>query len=72
MANCPPLLKTYLVDFISMLILLISQLHEIIPAVATCVISRQVCAKPESDNHWALREFGSKLLSQICRLVTIT
>ncbi len=43
------------------------QLHELIPAVATCVISRQVCAKPETDNHWALREFGSKLLSQICR-----
>lgn len=47
-------------------------LHEIIPAVATCVISRQVCAKPEIDNHWALREFGSKLLSQICRMFSTT
>ncbi|XP_028401111.1 transcription initiation factor TFIID subunit 6-like [Dendronephthya gigantea] len=47
-------------------------LHELIPAVATCVISRQVCAKPESDNHWALREFGSKLLSQICRTFSTT
>ncbi|XP_046853349.1 transcription initiation factor TFIID subunit 6-like [Xenia sp. Carnegie-2017] len=42
-------------------------LHELIPAVATCVISRQLCTKPETDNHWALREFGSKLLAQICR-----
>lgn len=47
-------------------------LHEIIPAVATCVISRQVCAKPETDNHWALREFGSKLLSQVCRMFSTT
>lgn len=47
-------------------------LHELIPAVATCVISRQVCAKPETDNHWALREFGSKLLSQMCRMFSTT
>ena len=60
---------TCIVFYIGVISFFNLQLHEIIPAVATCVISRQVCAKPEIDNHWALREFGSKLLSQICRQV---
>ncbi|XP_067949206.1 transcription initiation factor TFIID subunit 6-like [Watersipora subatra] len=42
-------------------------LHELIPAVLTCIVSKQLCIKPESDNHWALRDFSSKILCQICR-----
>ena len=45
------------------------QLHELIPAVATCVVSKQLCLKPETDNHWALRDFGARLIAQICRWV---
>ena len=30
-------------------------LHELIPAVATCIVSRQLCSRPDHDNHWALR-----------------
>ncbi|XP_014481851.1 PREDICTED: transcription initiation factor TFIID subunit 6-like isoform X2 [Dinoponera quadriceps] len=42
-------------------------LHELIPSVATCIVSRQLCMKPEVDNHWALRDFASRLMSQICK-----
>ncbi|XP_063230673.1 transcription initiation factor TFIID subunit 6-like isoform X2 [Bacillus rossius redtenbacheri] len=42
-------------------------LHELLPAVATCVVSKQLCARPEADNHWALRDFASRLMLQVCR-----
>ncbi|OQR76687.1 transcription initiation factor TFIID subunit 6-like [Tropilaelaps mercedesae] len=42
-------------------------LHEIIPSVTTCIVSRQLCQRPEVDNHWALRDFASRLLAQICK-----
>ncbi|XP_043218392.1 transcription initiation factor TFIID subunit 6-like [Amphibalanus amphitrite] len=42
-------------------------LHELIPSVASCILSRQLCARPEADNHWALRDFASRLLAQICK-----
>lgn len=43
------------------------QLHELIPSVATCIVSKQLCMRPELDNHWALRDFASRLMSQICK-----
>ncbi|KAK0157348.1 hypothetical protein PV328_011101 [Microctonus aethiopoides] len=42
-------------------------LHELIPSVATCIVSKQLCMRPEMDNHWALRDFASRLMGQICR-----
>lgn len=42
-------------------------LHEIIPAVITCIVSKQLCIRPETDNHWALRDFASRLLAQISK-----
>ncbi|XP_011064426.1 PREDICTED: transcription initiation factor TFIID subunit 6-like isoform X2 [Acromyrmex echinatior] len=42
-------------------------LHELIPSVATCIVSRQLCMRPEVDNHWALRDFASRLMAQICK-----
>ncbi|XP_073255065.1 transcription initiation factor TFIID subunit 6-like [Porites lutea] len=42
-------------------------LHELIPAVMTCIVSKQLSPKPDTDNHWALRDFGSRLIAQICR-----
>lgn len=42
-------------------------LHEFIPAVMTCIVSKQLSPKPDTDNHWALRDFGSRLIAQICR-----
>ncbi|XP_063372926.1 transcription initiation factor TFIID subunit 6-like isoform X2 [Cydia amplana] len=42
-------------------------LHELIPSVSTCIVSRQLCLRPEMDNHWALRDFAARLMSQICK-----
>ncbi|XP_034238407.1 transcription initiation factor TFIID subunit 6 [Thrips palmi] len=42
-------------------------LHELLPSVVTCIVSKQLCQRPDSDNHWALRDFASRLLAQICR-----
>jgi len=42
-------------------------LHELCPTVITCIVSKQICNRPEQDNHYALRDFASKLLSNICR-----
>ena len=44
-------------------------LHELIPAVTTCIVARQLCARPDVDNHWALRDFASRLMSNICKNV---
>lgn len=43
------------------------QLHELIPSVSTCIVSKQLCMRPEMDNHWALRDFASRLMAQICK-----
>nr|XP_032836210.1 transcription initiation factor TFIID subunit 6-like isoform X2 [Petromyzon marinus] len=42
-------------------------LHELIPAVVTCIVSRQLCLRPDVDNHWALRDFAARLMAQICK-----
>ncbi|XP_001599379.2 transcription initiation factor TFIID subunit 6 [Nasonia vitripennis] len=42
-------------------------LHELIPSVITCIVSKQLCARPEMDNHWALRDFAARLIGQICK-----
>jgi transcription initiation factor TFIID subunit 6 len=42
-------------------------LHELIPSVSTCIVSRQLCMRPELDNHWALRDFAARLMAQICK-----
>lgn len=47
-------------------------LHELIPAVMTCIVSKQLSPKPDTDNHWALRDFGSRLIAQICRAFNST
>lgn len=42
-------------------------LHELIPSVSTCIVSRQLCMRPDMDNHWALRDFAARLMAQICK-----
>ncbi|CAH8681199.1 unnamed protein product [Schistosoma haematobium] len=41
-------------------------LHLLVPTVITCVLNRQLCAKPITDNHWALRDFAAKQLVTLC------
>jgi hypothetical protein len=33
------------------------------------MISRQLCARPEIDNHWTLRDYAGKLLVQLCKYI---
>lgn len=47
-------------------------LHELIPAVVTCIVSRQLCLRPDVDNHWALRDFAARLMAQICKNFSTT
>ena len=42
-------------------------LHELIPTVITCIVAKQICNRPEQENHYALRDFASKLLANICK-----
>ena len=42
-------------------------LHELIPAILSCSINRQVCARPEAEDHWFLRDQAAKILAEICR-----
>lgn len=42
-------------------------LHELCPTVITCIVAKQICNRPEIDNHFALRDFASKLLASLCR-----
>lgn len=43
-------------------------LHELIPVVISCVVSKQLTRKGE--NHWALRTYTARVLSQISRNFT--
>uniref|UniRef100_A0AAQ6IJU7 Transcription initiation factor TFIID subunit 6 n=1 Tax=Anabas testudineus TaxID=64144 RepID=A0AAQ6IJU7_ANATE len=47
-------------------------LHELIPAVVTCIVSKQLCLRPDVDNHWALRDFAARLMAQICKTFSTT
>ncbi|PKK16932.1 TAF6 RNA polymerase II, TATA box binding protein (TBP)-associated factor, 80kDa [Columba livia] len=47
-------------------------LHELIPAVMTCIVSRQLCLRPDVDNHWALRDFAARLVAQLCKNFSTT
>ncbi|ETL85343.1 hypothetical protein, variant 5 [Phytophthora nicotianae] len=40
-------------------------LHQLIPAILTCVLGTQLCENP-ADDHWALRKYAAKLVAQIC------
>lgn len=41
-------------------------LHELIPSVLSCVINRRICSRPESEDHWGVRELGAKIIANIC------
>ncbi|KAJ8401729.1 hypothetical protein AAFF_G00377000 [Aldrovandia affinis] len=47
-------------------------LHELIPAVVSCIVSKQLCLRPDVDNHWALRDFAARLMAQSCKTFSTT
>ncbi len=42
-------------------------LHELIPSLTSCLINNQVCVRPESEDHWSLRDNAGKILAKICK-----
>ncbi|XP_052784111.1 transcription initiation factor TFIID subunit 6-like [Mya arenaria] len=42
-------------------------LHEFLPGVMSCIVSKQLCMRPDVDNHWALRDFAARLNALICK-----
>lgn len=35
-------------------------LHQLFPAVMSCILSKQVCTRPDVENHWDLRDYAAK------------
>jgi len=42
-------------------------LHELNPAIMTCIVSKQLCSRPDHDNHWALRDYAARIMGQVCK-----
>jgi transcription initiation factor TFIID subunit 6 len=40
-------------------------MHQLIPAILTCVLGSQLCENP-ADDHWGLRKYAARLVAQIC------
>eukprot|EP00697_Spironema_sp_BW2_P003425 gnl/Spiro4/14570_TR7852_c0_g1_i1.p1 gnl/Spiro4/14570_TR7852_c0_g1~~gnl/Spiro4/14570_TR7852_c0_g1_i1.p1 ORF type:complete len:564 (-),score=137.22 gnl/Spiro4/14570_TR7852_c0_g1_i1:8-1639(-) len=41
-------------------------LHQLMPAILTCVVGKRLCASP-SEDHWALRRTAADLVAYVCR-----
>ncbi|XP_017114595.1 transcription initiation factor TFIID subunit 6 [Drosophila elegans] len=46
---------------------LLQYLHLILPAVLSCLLTKQACPTAGSDDHWALREYSGNVMAQIVR-----
>ncbi|KAH8407138.1 hypothetical protein KR222_007959 [Zaprionus bogoriensis] len=42
-------------------------IHLLIPAVMSCTVTRQLCSFPAAQNHWALREYASNLITEFVK-----
>ena len=42
-------------------------LHELIPSIFTCLINKQVCLRPEAEDHWSLRDAAARIIANICK-----
>ena len=42
-------------------------LHELVPSILTCLVNKQVCPRPEAEDHWSLRDLAAKILARICK-----
>ena len=39
------------------------------PPVLTCVVGKQLCRNPLTDDHWSLRDLAATTVAVICRHV---
>ena len=42
-------------------------LHDLLPSVTSCLLNRQICLRPESEDHWSVRDQAAKILAAICK-----
>lgn len=42
-------------------------LHELLPALMSCLVNRQICLRPEAEDHWHLRDQAAKIIAEICK-----
>jgi len=40
-------------------------IHQLIPAILTCVVGKRLCAEP-LENHWKLRDYAAELVALVC------
>jgi len=45
-------------------------LHQLMPAILTCLVGKQLCEDPMEDDHWSLREYSAQLVSFVCERYT--
>ncbi|GMR31257.1 hypothetical protein PMAYCL1PPCAC_01452, partial [Pristionchus mayeri] len=43
--------------------------HDLLPAVLSCCVSRRISARPSVDNHWAVRQAAAKLIARMCNTI---
>ena len=42
-------------------------LHDLIPSIASCLLNRQLCQRPESEDHWSVRDLAAKIIALMCK-----
>jgi transcription initiation factor TFIID subunit 6 len=42
-------------------------LHQLFPAIMSCILAKQLCARPDADNHWALRDYAAIRCAQMVK-----
>ena len=47
-------------------------LHELIPALTSCIVSRQVCLRPEMEDNWSLKDTAAKVMAVVCQRYSTT
>ncbi|KAI8970519.1 hypothetical protein BDB01DRAFT_731727 [Pilobolus umbonatus] len=48
------------------LIIFLSQLHQLIPPILSCLVGRVICENPQQQNHWSTRHRAALLIANIC------
>lgn len=42
-------------------------LHELVPAILSCLLGKQLCMRPEAEDHWSVRDFAAKIVAILCK-----
>ena len=42
-------------------------LPELVPAIMSCLLGKQLCMRPEAEDHWSVRDFAAKIIAIFCK-----